>query len=133
MAKHDSLLRCVDFSEKIPGSKKMLKLARSPVVVAFDEVDGPAGQPLSIGGHTFRPSQAEISEEIKSIVRLGASVDALADRFVHLRRVCKRTIAVPNDVEVAEMKIRREPDTAHGLILVDLDGSSSLIRMTTHQ
>lgn len=98
----------------------MLKLARSPVVVAFDKVDGPASQPLSIGGHTFRSSQAEVPEEIENIVRFGASVDTLADRFVHLLRVRKRTIAVPNDVEVAEMKIGGEPDTAHTLILVDL-------------
>ena len=98
----------------------MLKLSRRPVVVAFDKVDGPANQPLSIGGHAVRSSETEISEEIKSIVRFGASVDALADRFVHLLRVCKRTIAVPNDVEVAEMKIRSEPDTAHGIIFVDL-------------
>jgi len=111
----------------------MLKLARRPVVVAFDKVDDPANQPLSIGGHAVGSSEAEISEEIKSIVRFGASVDTLADRFVHLLRVGKRTVAVPNDVEVAEMKVGGEPDTAHGLILVDLDGSSSLIRMTTHQ
>ena len=97
----------------------MLKLARSPVVIAFDEVDGPAGQPLSIGGHTFRSSQAKIPEEIENIVRFGASVDALADRFVHFVRVRKGTIAVPNDVEVAEMKVGGEPDTAHGFILVD--------------
>ena len=71
------------------------------------------------GGHTFRPSQAKIPEEIENIVRLGTSVDTLADRFIHLLRVRKRTIAVPNNVEVAEMKIRREPDTAHGFILVD--------------
>jgi len=97
----------------------MLKLACGSVVIAFDEVDGPAGQPLSINGHTFRSTEAEIPEEIENIVRFGASVDALADRFVHLLRVCKWTIAVPNDVEVAEMKIGREPDTAHGIILVD--------------
>lgn len=97
----------------------MLKLARRPVVVAFDKGDGPANQPLSIGGHAVRSSEAEISEEIKSIVRFGASVDALADRFVHLLRVSKRRIAVPNNVEVAEMKIGREPNTAHGIIFVD--------------
>jgi len=98
----------------------MLKLARRPVVVAFNKVDGPANQPPSIGGHAVRPTEAEISEEIKSIVRFGASVDTLADRFVHLLRVSKRTIAVPNDVEVAEMKVGGEPDTAHALILVHL-------------
>jgi ABC-type Zn2+ transport system substrate-binding protein/surface adhesin len=98
----------------------MLKLSRSPVVVAFDKVDCPAGQTLSIGGHTLRSSEAEIPEKIKDIAWLGASVDTFADHIVHLLRIRKRAIAVPNDVEVAEMKIGREPDIAHGFILVDL-------------
>ena len=98
----------------------MLKLSRSSVVVAFDKVDCPAGQPLSIGGHALRSSEAEIPEEIEDIVWFGASVDTLADRVVHLLHARKGTIAIPNNVEVAEMKIRREPDTAHGFILVDL-------------
>lgn len=133
MTKHDSLLSCVDLGEQIPGSKEMLVLARRPVVVAFDKVDGPARQPLSIGGHAVRSSEAEISEEIESIVWLGGCVDALADRFVHLLGVRKGTIAVPNDAEVAEMKVGGEPDAAHGLILVDLDGSSPPIRKHSHQ
>ena len=62
----------------------MLKLSRSPVVVAFDKVDCSAGQPLSIGDYAFRTSEAEIPEEIKNIVWLGASVDTLADHIVHL-------------------------------------------------
>jgi hypothetical protein len=98
----------------------MLKLSRSPVVVAFDKVDCSAGQPLSIGKYAFRSSQAEIPEKIKNIAWLGASVDTFADHIVHLLRIRKRAIAVLNDVEVAEMKIGREPDTAHGFILVDL-------------
>jgi hypothetical protein len=120
MAKHDSLLRHVDLRKQIPGSKEMLKLSRSPVVVAFDKVNCPAGQPLSIGSHMFRSSHAEIPKEIKNIVWFSASVDTLADHVVHFLRIPKRTIAVPNNVEVAEMKIGREPDTAHGFILVDL-------------
>ena len=98
----------------------MLKLSRSSVVVAFDKVDCPAGQTLSIGGHALRSSEAEIPEEIENIVWFGASVDTLADRVVHLLHARKGTIAIPNNVEVAEMKIGREPDTAHGFILVDL-------------
>ena len=98
----------------------MLKLSRSPVVVAFDKVDCSAGQPLSIGNYAFRSSQAEIPEKIKDIAWLGASVDTLADRVVHLLHARKGTIAIPNNVEVAEMKIGREPDIAHGFILVDL-------------
>lgn len=57
--------------------------------------------------------------EKKNIAWLGASVNTLADHIVHLLRISKRAIAVPNDVEVAEMKIGREPDIAHGFILVD--------------
>ena len=98
----------------------MLKLSRSSVVVAFDKVDCPAGQPLSIGSHTFRSSHAEIPKEIKNIVWFSASVDTLADRVIHLLHARKGTIAIPNNVEVAQMKIGREPDTAHGFILVDL-------------
>ena len=100
--------------------KEMLKLSRSPVVVAFDKVDCSAGQPLSIGNYAFRSSQAEIPEKIKNIAWLGASVNTLADHIVHLLRIRKRAIALPNDVEVAEMKIGREPDIAHGFLLVDL-------------
>ena len=98
----------------------MLKLSRSLVVVAFDKVDCSAGQPLSIGNYAFRSSQAEIPEKIKGIAWLGASVNTLADYIVHLLRIRKRAIALPNDVEVAEMKIGREPDIAHGFLLVDL-------------
>ena len=73
----------------------MLKLSRSPVVVAFDKVDCPAGQPLSIGNYAFWSSQAEIPEKIKNIAWLGASVNTLADYIVHLLRIRKRAIAAP--------------------------------------
>jgi len=89
-------------------------------VVAFDKVNCPAGQPLSIGSHTFRSSHAEIPQGNKEYRLVSASVDTLADRVIHLLHARKGRLQYRNNVEVAQMKIGREPDTAHGFILVDL-------------
>jgi len=82
-------------------------------VIAFDKMDRLAGQALPVGNHLFRSSQAKVPKEIENVVRLHAGVHAVRDCIVHCLHICKRAIAVPNDIEVPEMEVRREPDAAH--------------------
>ena len=96
----------------------MLELSHCFVVIAFSKVNCPARQPLPICGHLFRLSHAEVTKEIEDVIRLDTRIHAVRDRIVHLLRVCKRTVAVPNDVEVSEVEVGREPNVTHSFILV---------------
>jgi hypothetical protein len=96
----------------------MLELSHRSVVIAFSEVDSSARQPLPIDGHLFRLSHANVTEKIKDVIRLDTRIHSVRNRIVHLLRVCKRTLAVSNDVEVSEVEVGREPNVTHDLILV---------------
>lgn len=96
----------------------MLKLSHCFVVIAFSKVNRPACQPLPIGSHLFRLPHAEVAEEIENVVRLDTRIYTICNRIIHLLDVCKRTLAVPNDVEVPEVEVGREPNVTHNLILV---------------
>jgi hypothetical protein len=96
----------------------MLELSHCFVVIAFSEVDSPARQPLPIGGYLFCLSHAEVAEKIEDVIRLDTRIHTVRNRIVHLLRVCKRTVAVPNDVEVSEVEVGREPNVTHTFILV---------------
>jgi hypothetical protein len=91
----------------------MLELSHCFVVIAFSEVNTPARQPPSIGGYLFRLSHAEVAEKIEDVIRLDTRIHTVSNRIVHLLRVCKRTVAVPNDVEVSEVEVGREPNVTH--------------------
>ena len=95
----------------------MLEFSCNLVVIALNKVDCPAGQPLPISGHLFRSPHAKVAKEIENIIRLNARIHSAEDSSVHLLRICKWTIAVPNDVEVSEVKVGREPNVMHNLIL----------------
>lgn len=91
----------------------MLELSHCFVVIAFSEVDSPARQPLPVGGYLFCLSHAEVAEKIEDVIRLDTRIHTVRNRIVHLLRVCKRTVAVPNDVEVSEVEVGREPNVTH--------------------
>jgi hypothetical protein len=82
-------------------------------VIAFDKMDRLTGQALSIGNHVLCPPQAKVPKEIENVVRLNAGVHAVCDCIVHGLHVRKRAIAVPNDIEVPEVEVGREPDITH--------------------
>lgn len=98
----------------------MLEFSRALVVVAFDEVDCFAVDPLAIGRDLFDSPQAEISKEIEHVIRLHTFVQTVCDHLVHFLSSRKGTIAVPNDIEVTEVKVGCEPNIAHSLFSCSL-------------
>jgi hypothetical protein len=82
-------------------------------VIAFDKMDRLTSEALSIGNHLLCSSQTKVSKEIENVVRLNAGVHALCDCIVHGLHARKRAIAVPNDIEVPEVEVGREPDITH--------------------
>jgi len=91
----------------------MLLRSRNLVVNAFDKVDRLTGQALSIGNHLLCPSQAKVPKDIEHVVRLNAGVYAVCDCIVHGLHARKKAIAVPNDIEVPQVEVGREPDIMH--------------------
>jgi len=120
MAKHNSLLRYVNLGQHAPTGEEILLRSGDLVVIALDEMDRLAGQALPIGDHLLRSPQAEVPKEIENVVWPYAGVHAVDNCNVHRQYIRKRAIAIPNDIEVPEMEVRREPDATH-------DSSFSLI------
>ena len=79
-------------------------------MIPVDEVDRLTGNLLTKGGYGLRSPRAKVAEEIKHIIRFHRSIQALQDGRVHLLRICERTIAVANDVEVPKVKVGGEPN-----------------------
>ena len=52
-------------------------------------------------------------EEIEHVIRLDQRIQTLQDGGVHLPRVCERTVAVANDIEVPQMKVGSKPSVSH--------------------
>ena len=82
-------------------------------MIAFNKVDRPANNSFSVSCHLFRSTQTEVSKGVNDIIRLGARIHSVCDRVVPLLHIRKGTIAVPNNVEVPEVKVRREPHISH--------------------
>src|SRR5665213_641845 len=91
----------------------MLKLPRRLVVIAIDEMDGLASQPIAICRHAIVLAETEISEEIKRVVGLYAGVQSIHNHPIHLPRICERAIAISNDVEVSKVKVGRKQSVGH--------------------
>jgi hypothetical protein len=70
MAEYDPLLGYIDFRENIRGCEQIRELSGDSVVIAFNEVDGAADQPLAIGHNFLCTAQAEVAKEIENIVWL---------------------------------------------------------------
>jgi hypothetical protein len=91
----------------------MLKFLRRLVVIAVDEMDGMASQPIAICRHIIRLAKTEISKEIKRVVGLHAGVQSIHNHLIHLPRICERAIAISDDVEVSKVKVGRKPSVGH--------------------
>jgi hypothetical protein len=63
VAKHDVLFANMDLGKQTPRCEEVLKFPRRLVVVPLDEMDGLAGQPLSILRHVSGAAETEVSEE----------------------------------------------------------------------
>jgi len=113
MAKNDPLLANRNLGQRTPRREEMLKLPRRLVVIAVDEMDGLASQPIAVCRHVVVLTETEISEEIQCVVGLHAGVQSIHNHLIHLPRIRERAIAVSNDVEVSKVKIGRKPSVGH--------------------
>src|ERR1017187_8931103 len=91
----------------------MLKLPRRLVVIAVDEMDGLAGQPLAICRHAIVLAETEISEEIHCVIWLHKGIQSIHNHLIHLPRIGERAIAISDDVEVSKVKVGRKPSVSH--------------------
>jgi len=97
----------------------MLELSRNLVMISVREMDRLAAEALAVGRDLFNTAHAKVPKEIERIVLLDVRVHPIQDARIHLFRARKRTIAVADDVEVPEVKIRREPRIGHISIMKD--------------
>jgi hypothetical protein len=102
-------------------------------VVSVNEVDCLAGDLIPVEGDGLRAAHAEVPEEIEHIIGLDQGIQTLQDGRVHLPRVCERTVAVANDIEVPQMKVGRKPSVSHNAVfsetLLSLIEVVSILRM----
>jgi hypothetical protein len=119
VAENDSLLAHLDLGQRTPRREDLLYLPRRPVVVSVNEMDCLAGDLIAIEGDGLWAAHAEVSEEIEHVIRLDQRIQTLQDGRVHLSRVCERTVAVANDIEVPQMKVGRKPNVSHNDVFAD--------------
>src|ERR1035441_8006264 len=99
MAKNDPLLANRNLGQRTPRREEMLKLSRRLVVIAVDEMDGLARQPITVCCDVVVLSETEVSEEIKRVIGLHDGVQSIHNHLIHLPSICERAIAISNDVE----------------------------------
>lgn len=85
------------------------------------EIDLLATNLLPILARSCRATDAEIPKKIENVVRFNIRVEAAEDFLIHLVRIGKWSRAVTDDIGVAEMKIRSEPDVRHGIAALASD------------
>jgi hypothetical protein len=119
VAENDPLVAYLDLGQGTPRREDLLYLPRRPVVVSVNEVDCLAGDLIAIEGDGLRAAHAEIPEEIEHVIWLDQRIQTLQDGCVHLSRVCERTVAVANDIEVPQMKVGRKPSVSHNAVFVE--------------
>jgi hypothetical protein len=119
VAENDSLFAHLDLGQGTPRREDLLYLPRRPVVVSVNEVDCLAGDLIAIEGDGLRAAHAEVPEEIEQVIGLDQRIQALQDGRVHLPRVCERTFAVANDIEVPQMKVGCKPSVSHNAVFAE--------------
>ena len=102
-----------DFCKVVEPRKLFSQLASFLVVIAGERKDLPATNVLAVLQNPRLASDAEISQEIESVIRLHRSIQTFKDRLIHLLDTSKWAIAVADYVAMPEMKIRREPYVRH--------------------
>jgi hypothetical protein len=127
------LVAHLDLGQRTPRGEDLLYLPGRPVVVSVNEVDCLAGDLIAIEGDGLRAAHAEVTEEIEHVIWLDQRIQTLQDGRVHLPRVCERTVAVANDIEVPQMKVGRKPSVSHNAVfsetLLSLIEVVSILRM----
>jgi hypothetical protein len=91
----------------------MLKLPRRLVVIAVNEMDGLASQPIAVCRHIVMLAETEISEKIQYVVGLYAGVQSIHDHVIHLPCICEWALAISDDVEVSKVEVGRKPSVSH--------------------
>ena len=113
MAKNDPLLANMNLGQRTPRREEMLKLPCRLVVIAVDEMDGLASEPIAICRHAIVLAETEISEEIKRVLWFHEGIQSIQNHLIHLSRICEGAIAVSDDVEVSKVKVGRKPSVSH--------------------
>ena len=85
-------------------------------MIAGERKDLPATNVLAVLQNPRLASDAEISQEIESVIRLHRSIQTFKDRLIHLLDTSKRAIAVADYVVVSKMKICCEPCDRHNVL-----------------
>jgi hypothetical protein len=85
-----------DFCKVVEPRKLFSQLADFFVVIAGERTDLPVTNLLAVLQNPCLASDTEISQEIKSVIRLHRSIQAFKDRLIHLVDTSKRAIAVAN-------------------------------------
>ncbi len=115
VAEHDWLAMYGDFRKVVQPRKLLSQLASFFVVIAGERIDLPATKVLAVLQNPRLTSDAEISQEIESVIRLHRGIQTFEDRLIHLLDISKRAITVADDIAVPEMKICCEPYVRHSL------------------
>ena len=110
---HDGLAMYRDFRKVAEPRELIGQLANLFVVIARHRKDFLAANLLAVLQNPLLASDAEISQEIESVIRLHRSIQTFKDRLIHLLDTSKWAIAVADYVAMPEMKIRREPYVRH--------------------
>ena len=113
MAQNDLLLANMNVRQRTPRREEMLKLPRRLVVIAVDEMDGLASQPIAVCRHVVMLAETEISEEIQCVVGLHTGIQSIHNHLIHLPRIRERAIAISDDVEMSKVKVGRKPSVSH--------------------
>ena len=116
-----------DFCKVVEPRKLFSQLASFFVVIAGERKDLPATNVLAVLQNPRLASDAEISQEIESVIRLYRSIQTFKDRLIHLLDTSKWAIAVADYVAMPEMKIRREPYVRH--VSCELPGDLAPVSM----
>ena len=116
VAEHDRLAMYGDFCKVVEPRKLFSQLASFFVVIAGERKDLPATNVLAVLQNPRLASDAEISQEIESVIRLHRSIQTFKDRLIHLLDTSKRAIAVADYVVVSKMKICCEPCVRHNVL-----------------
>ncbi len=133
VAENDPLVAYLDLGKRTPRREDLLYLPRRPVVVSVNEMDCLAGDLIAIEGDGLRAAHAEVTEEIEHVIWLDQRIQTLQDGRIHLSRVCERTVAVANNIEVPQMKVGCKPGVSHNAVfaetLLSLIGVVSILRI----
>ena len=113
VTKNDPLPTNTNLRHLIPTAEGARELTNRRVVISFDHVYVAADDAVTVQPRLIRAAETEVSEEIENIVLADLAVEIGEKSSVHIFDCVEWPIAIANDIAVAEMKIRSEPDIDH--------------------